>query len=126
MTDPDGSSITGATVQISANYAGAQDAAGALRRPPWHHRDAGRRHPDLERHRQHGGYQSALRDVTYANGSDSPSTLLRTVTFTVTDDSALSGSDTKGLQVTSNDDNPVAVNDSTTVGEDSGATPSSC
>ena len=25
VTDPDGSSITGATVQISANYAGAQD-----------------------------------------------------------------------------------------------------
>ena len=67
-------------------------------------------------------YQAALRDVTYANSSDSPSTLLRTVTFTVTDDTALTGSDTKNLQVSAVDDNPVAVNDSTTVGEDSGAT----
>ena len=41
------------------------------------------------------------------------------MTFTVTDDTALNGSDTKNLQVTAVDDNPVAVNDSTTVGEDS-------
>ena len=122
VTDPDASSITGATVQISANYAGAQDvlALGGV-------------HPGitaiqigdtltLSGTASTAAYQAALRDVTYANSSDSPSTLLRTVTFTVTDDTALTGSDTKSLQVTAVDDNPVAVNDSTTVGEDSGAT----
>ena len=39
VTDPDGSSITGATVQISANYRGRAGRPGALRRPPRHHRD---------------------------------------------------------------------------------------
>ncbi len=122
VTDPDASSITGATVQISANFAGAQDvlALGGV-------------HPGitaiqigdtltLSGTASTAAYQAALRDVTYANSSDSPSTLLRTVTFTVTDDTALTGSDTKSLQVTAVNDNPVAVNDATTVGEDSGVT----
>ena len=122
VTDPDASSITGATVQISANFAGAQDvlALGGV-------------HPGitaiqigdtltLSGTASAAAYESALRDVTYANSSDSPSTLLRTVTFTVTDDTSLSDSAARNIQVTAVDDNPVAVNDSTTVGEDSGAT----
>ena len=123
VTDVDvGGTITGATVAITGNYAGAQDvlALGGV-------------HP-LITAMQVGGtltlsgtaspaaYQAALRAVTFANTSNSPSTLTRTVTFTVTDDTALSGSDTKAIQVIAGDDNPLAVNDATTVGEDSGVT----
>ena len=68
-------------------------------------------------------YQAALRDVTYRNSSDSPSTAARTITFTVTDETSRSGSDSKGLTVVAVDDPPVAVNDSATVDED--AAPSS-
>ena len=54
VTDPDASSITGATVQITANFAGAQDVLALGRRAPGHHRDPDRRHVDVERHREHG------------------------------------------------------------------------
>ena len=68
-------------------------------------------------------YQAALRQVTYANTSDDPSTTTRTVTFTVDDGQAAShtGSDSRDLTVTPVDDAPVAVNDASSVGEDSGA-----
>ncbi len=122
VTDPDASSITGATVQISANYAGAQDVLALAGVHPGITAIQIGDTLTLSGTASAAAYEAALRDVTYANSSDSPSTLLRTVTFTVTDDTALSGSDTKSLQVTAVDDNPVAVNDSTTVGEDSGAT----
>ena len=123
LTDVDaGETITGATVQISANYAGAQDVLAM-----------GGTHPGitasqtgdtltLTGNATPAAYQAALRDVTYRNSSDSPSTLLRTLTFTATDDDALTGSDTKNVQFTASDDAPSAVNDSTTVGEDSGVT----
>ena len=67
-------------------------------------------------------YQAALRDVTYRNSSENPSTAARTVTFTVTDETSRSGSDSKGLTVSAVDDPPVAVNDSATVLEDAAAT----
>ena len=60
--------------------------------------------------------------MTYSNSSENPSTAARTVTFTVTDDTARSGSDTKGITVSAVDDPPVAVNDSATVLEDAAAT----
>ena len=72
-----------------ANYAGAQDVLALGGAASAHHGDADRRHADIERDRVAAAYQAALRDVTYANSSDAPSTLLRTVTFTVTDDTAL-------------------------------------
>ena len=67
-------------------------------------------------------YQAALRAVTYRNGSDAPSTAPRTVTFTVTDEAARTGSDTKGVTVAAVDDPPTAVDDSATVLEDAAAT----
>ena len=82
MTDPDGSSITGATVQISANYAGAQDQLALSGVHPGITATQVGDTLTLSGTASTAAYQSALRDVTYANGSDSPSTLLRTVTFT--------------------------------------------
>ena len=67
-------------------------------------------------------YQAALRAVSYRNSSEAPSTVARTVTFTVTDEATRTGSDTKGVTVTAVDDPPVAVADSATVLEDAAAT----
>ena len=66
-------------------------------------------------------YQAALRAVTYQNGSESPSTVNRTVTISATDQPGLTGSDTRTIAVTGVDDSPTAVDDSVTVSEDSGA-----
>ena len=123
VTDTDaGGVITGATVQLTNNYAGTQDelALGGV-------------HPlitavqvgdtlTLTGTASVAEYQSALRDVTYRNTSEDPSTATRTVTYTVTDNAALTGSDTHGITVAAVDDAPVAVDDTTTVGEDSGVT----
>ncbi|MEY2514377.1 MAG: hypothetical protein QOJ89_1735, partial [bacterium] len=121
VTDPDGSSITGATVAITTNFAGAQDLLALAGVHPGITALQIGNTLTLSGTSSTAAYQAALRDVTYANSSDGPSTLLRTMTFTVTDDTALQGSDSKSLQVTAVDDNPVAVNDSATVAEDSGA-----
>jgi hypothetical protein len=124
VADPDvGGLIASATVQITANYAGAQDVlalSNALSHPLITPMFAGDT-LTLSGNASPAEYQSALRDVTYGNTSDAPSTLTRTVTFTVTDTTALSDAGTRDIQVTSGDDSPVAVNDAATVAEDSGA-----
>jgi VCBS repeat-containing protein len=123
VTDADaGGTITGATVQITGNYAGTQDV---LALAGSHAPITGVQVGDtltLTGTTSVAAYQAALRDVTYRNASDDPDTATRTVTFTVTDDTALSGSDTHGVTVSAVDDAPVAVDDTTTVGEDSGTT----
>ena len=121
--DP-GATITGATVRITGGYAGAEDVL-ALASPG--------SHPDispsvsgdtltLSGAAGPAAYQAALRDVTYRNSSETPSTSARTITFTVTDETARTGSDTKGVTVVPVDDPPTAVNDSATVLEDAAAT----
>ena len=88
VTDPDaGAMITGATVAITRELRRRPGRARAGGSP---HADrgggAGRRHADADGHRDAGAYQAALRAVTYVNTSEGPSTLARTVMFTVTDD----------------------------------------
>ncbi len=123
LTDVDaGATITGATVQITANYAGPQDVLAMSGTHPGITASQTGDTLTLSGNATPAAYQSALRDVTYRNSSDSPSTLTRTLTFTATDDDALTGTDTKNVEFTAADDTPTAVNDSTTVGEDSGVT----
>ena len=122
VTDVDGgASIAGATVAITSNFAGGQDVLALSGIHPGISALLSTNTLTLTGTATPAAYQSALRDVRYVNTSDTPSTLVRTVTFTVTDDTALSGSNTRGIQVTAVDDAPVAVNDSATVAEDSGA-----
>jgi Big-like domain-containing protein/cadherin-like protein len=125
VTDPDvGAAIVGATVQITANYAGAQDVL-ALNDAVVHLPITAIVTADtitLSGAASPAAYEAALRDVTYFNGSEAPSTLPRTATFTVTDDAALSGSDARAIVVASVDDDPAAVDDGATVLEDAGAT----
>ena len=124
VTDPDlGGTLTGATVQITSNYAGAQDVL-ALANAASHAPITASVTGDtltLNGTATPAAYQSALRDVTYANSSDSPSSLQRTVTFTVTDSTTLTGSAARNISVTAVDDSPAAVNDAFQGTEDSGA-----
>jgi hypothetical protein len=64
-------------------------------------------------------YRAALRSVRYETSSDDPSTLTRTVEFTVTDGDGLSGSDLREVEVIAIDGPPVALDDSAAVDEDS-------
>ena len=121
VTDADvAGTITGATVQITGNYAAGDLLALSGVHPGISAAQVGDT-LTLTGSASPAAYQAALRDVTYASSSDDPSTATRTATFTVIDDTALTGSDTHAITVAAVDDSPVAVNDSTTVGEDSGA-----
>ena len=120
VTDPDaGATITGATVAITSNFAGAQDVlalSGCTRRIT-----AGPQVGNtltLSGTATPAAYQAALRAVTYVNTSEGPSTLARTVTFTVTDNTALSDSATRGITVAAVNDPPTAVDDTGTTDED--------
>jgi hypothetical protein len=66
-------------------------------------------------------YAAAMRAVTYVSSSDDPAAAARTVTFTITAGSS-TPSDTIELDVTPVDDAPVPVADSATVLEDAAAT----
>jgi hypothetical protein len=125
VTDADaGATITGATVQVTGNYASGQDLLALAGSHPGIVAafNAGTGTLTLSGDASPAAYQAALRDVTYRNASDAPSTSARTVTFSVTDDTARSGSNTRGIAVTAVDDPPVAVNDAATVLEDASAT----
>ncbi|HKO59369.1 MAG TPA: Ig-like domain-containing protein [Thermoanaerobaculia bacterium] len=103
VTDPDSTQITGATVQITGNYATGQDVLafatiGAI---------SGVFNPvtgtlTLTGTDTVANYQAALRTVTYTNTSNAPSALLRTVTWNATDTSAGTGAGlTSTITVTS-------------------------
>ncbi|MBO9523325.1 MAG: tandem-95 repeat protein [Nocardioidaceae bacterium] len=68
--------------------------------------------------------QALLRNVTFRNVSESPSTATRTVRFVLTDgDGGTSASKTRNVTVSAVDDPPVAVADSATVAQNAPATP---
>ena len=99
VTDPDSTNLTGATVAITGNFAGAEDVlafsdqggiAGSY--------SAGSGVLTLSGSATVAAYQTALRAVTYFNPSATPSTALRTVTFTASD-GGLSGSSTRTINV---------------------------
>ncbi|MDQ1682976.1 MAG: hypothetical protein QOH99_1517, partial [Frankiaceae bacterium] len=120
ITDVDSANLTGALVTITGNYAGAEDvlalpaqpnitavyAAGTL---------------TLSGTATIAEYETALEAVTYANTSDNPSTLARTVTYQARDAGGFGAADTHGITIAAVDDPPVAVNDAATVAEDSGS-----
>ena len=85
VTDGDSTQIQGATVQVTSNFAAGEDMltftpSGAV---------TGSQSGNtltLSGTDSLANYQTVLRSVRYQNSSDTPSTLTRTVTFTVTDD----------------------------------------
>src|SRR5262249_39779893 len=54
-------------------------------------------------------YQAALRSITYANSSDAPSVLVRTVSFAATDGTDWSGNATRSVAVAAVNDPPVVT-----------------
>ena len=106
--DVDHATLTGATVRIGSNYAGAEDLLAftntAAITGSW---DASSGILTLSGVASVADYQAALRAVTYVNTSDDPSTLARTVTFVVNDGSADSNLAGRTINVVSVNDAPV-------------------
>ena len=112
LTDLDSPSITGATVAVSAGYVNGQDVLSFANTPNITGSfSAATGVLTLSGTDTVAAYQAALRAVRYANSSESPSTVSRTVTYTATDNAStpLSGSTTATVDVTAVNDAPVAA-----------------
>ena len=109
LTDVDSAVITGATVQITGNYAAGEDFLGFVDTPTITGIfNAGTL--TLTGNDTAANYQAALRAVTYFNNSDAPSSLSRTITFTATDDAAATSTlVTDTIIVTPTNDAPEVV-----------------
>ncbi|MDX6677682.1 MAG: hypothetical protein QOE31_1734, partial [Solirubrobacteraceae bacterium] len=124
ITDPDSANLSGATVQITGNYASSQDVLALPAQPnisasPY---DTATGTLTLAGTATIAEYEAALEAVTYRNASDDPSTATRTITFQTRDAGGFGLADTHAVTIAAVDDPPAAVDDSATVGEDSGAT----
>ncbi|WP_201834504.1 beta strand repeat-containing protein [Microvirga zambiensis] len=117
LSDSDNATFASATVSITGNFASAQDvlafvndgltagnitgsynsATGVLTLT-----SAGATATAAQ-------WQAALRSVTYANNSDTPSTATRTISFAVNDGGATSASVTKTVSVANTNDTPVVT-----------------
>jgi len=100
VSDVDDTHIESAVIQITGNYQNGQDVLAftdtATITGSW---DAGNGKLTLTGTDTLAHYQAALRAVTYANTSVSPSTASRTVTFTVNDGDADSNALTREIKV---------------------------
>ena len=124
ITDADNTTLTGATVQITANYANGQDVlamtnVGAITGSF----NAATGTLTLTGTDSIANYQAALRTVTYDNLSDNPSTAARTITWTATDGTT-PGSATTTVNITAVNDAPVLTINTATLNytENQGAT----
>ncbi|MEO8381418.1 MAG: Ig-like domain-containing protein, partial [Acidobacteriota bacterium] len=107
-TDADNTNLTGATVQITGNYANGQDVLsfatiGAISGSF----AAGSGTLTLTGTDTVANYQAALRTVKYANTSENPSVAARTVTWIATDGVTPSSGVTSTINVSSVNDAPV-------------------
>ncbi len=115
ISDVDDTQMSGATVQITANYVSGEDIlafvnafgiTGSF--------NAGSGTLTLSGTTTIANYESALRTITYQNTSSSPSVAPRTLTWTVSDIAPLGGSDTTTINIT-------AVNSAPTITSGAGA-----
>ena len=115
ITDPDSTQISGATVQITGNYANGQDVlAFANTATITGSFNAVTGTLTLTGADTLANYQAALRTVTYTNTSNAPSALTRTVTWNATDASAGTGAGlTSTIAVTSLNTAPTVTAGST-------------
>lgn len=112
LTDPDGPSITGATVSITGNLSAGQDRLSFTDAAPISGSyNATTGVLTLTGTGTVAQYQAALREVKYDNTSDNPSTAARTLTYSATD-GTLSGTETATVSVTAVNDAPVADDES--------------
>ena len=122
VTDIDSLTLTGATVQITGNYQPGQDVLAFV--PQGGITGAfvvGSGILTLTGTASVSAYQTALRSVTYANTSENPSVLMRTVTWIANDGAVannLSVAVTSTITVAAVNDAPVANPDTNDVAED--------
>src|SRR5204863_66509 len=116
LSDVDSTTLSGATVSITANFASGQDVLGFTNQNGiTGSYNAATGLLPLSGTASVANYQAALRSVTYFNGSDDPSVASRTVSYQVDDGAAannLSNIATATVSVTAVNDAPVvAAND---------------
>ncbi|MCB9319285.1 MAG: cadherin-like domain-containing protein [Lewinellaceae bacterium] len=114
-TDPDDVNLESAIIQITSNYVDGQDVLGISGMLPVGI-SAGAFNSSngsitLTGSASVADYQAALRQFTYNNISDNPSSASRTVSFTVNDGDLNSNMATRIISVIPVNDCPVAVND---------------
>ena len=118
LTDVDNANLTGATVQITGNYASGQDVLAFSDQNgitgSW---NASTGVLSLTGSSSVANYQSALRSITFVNSSDNPNTVTRTVTFIVNDGALASTAATRNISVNAVNDAPVLNSASLTVSE---------
>ncbi len=116
ITDVDDANIESAVVAITGNYVNGQDVLGFTNQNgiagSW---NATTGELTLTGSATVAQYQAALRSITYTNSSETPSTLTRTMSFTVNDGSANSNTQTRDINVASVNDAPVLDNTRTPV-----------
>ena len=112
VTDPDDTNLESATVQIAVNYASGQDVLGFVNQNGITGVfDALTGVLTLTGTSSVTNYQTALRSVTYFNGSNNPSQLTRTVSWTVNDGTANSNTVFRTIEVVAVNDPPIVANE---------------
>jgi hypothetical protein len=112
VADADSPNIAFASAQITGNYANGQDVLafpGGFGISSIFNPTTGTL--TLSGSQPVANYQAALRTVTYFNGSDNPSSLPRTVTWTVNDGTHASLGATSTINVIPVNDGPIVVNE---------------
>ncbi|MGE0642509.1 MAG: tandem-95 repeat protein [Nitrospira sp.] len=108
ISDVDSGTMTGATVRISANYeSGADELAFTDQNGITGTWNSTNGTLTLSGTASVADYQTALRSITFYNGSDTPSPLTRTVEWIVTDGSDPSAAVYRDITVTAQNDAPV-------------------
>ncbi|HLL90813.1 MAG TPA: putative Ig domain-containing protein, partial [Tepidisphaeraceae bacterium] len=114
VTDVDNANLTGATVQITGNYASGEDVLAFTDANgitgSW---NAATGTLTLSGTATPAHYQTALRSVTYSNSSENPNTATRTVSFTITDSATTSAVATRTVAVTAFNDAPIVTSGAT-------------
>ena len=108
VTDADDPNLASATVTISSNYQNGEDVLSFTNANgitgSW---NAATGQLSLTGSTTLANYRTALRSVRYANSSNAPSNLTRTVTFRVNDGTDNSNTQTRNITVTSTNTAPV-------------------
>ena len=112
VADVDNTTLTGATISISAGYLNTEDVLAFTNTPnitgTW---NATTGILTLTGTTTLANYQSAIRSITYQNtNNNNPSTTTRTVSFQVNDGAALSNIVVRNINVTPVNDAPVLAN----------------
>ena len=109
LSDSDDTDLESAFVQITGNYSNGEDVLSFVDQNgisgTW---DPGLGRLSLVGTASLADYESALRSITYSNTSDNPSTLTRTIAFTVNDGDVNSNTQMRDVTIASINDDPSA------------------